>query len=218
MTQIEINELCLSIYAETRAFTPIRELCASQDRPTGFEVLMGPPFKSAPLAFIGYQPGDWKTGPEEARAKGYENCWVTSRCQYVTESWLLARRIQTMFPPEILNRSVGLNAIFVRAKNVGRYEAQVPKDVRRLIKDYCLRQVKRILDAIEPQKIVVVGFSTMDLFGPTEAIPSDSGRKMLGVGKVFGRPAFVTPHLTGARGYSNADRKGIAKKILATSP
>lgn len=218
MTQSEIDELCLGIYAETRAFGPIRELCASQDRPTGFEVLMGPPFKSAPLAFIGYQPGDWKTGPEEARAKGYEKCWVTSRCQYVTERWLLARRIQTMFPPEILERSVGLNAIFVRARNVERYDAQVPNEVRRVIKDYCLNQVKRILDAIEPKKIVVIGFSTMDLFGPTEAVPSGGGRRMLGVGRVFGRPAFVTPHLSGARGYSNADREAIAKKILASSP
>ena len=217
MTQDQIDQHCLRLYDETRAFKPIADLCLAPGAKMGFEILMGPPYKNAPLLFIGYQPGDWLEGPQAARAKGYESSWVSKSCQYAHEQWALARRMRKMFGlyPGMLERSVGLNAVFVRAKNIDEYKALVAADARQLIEEFCLKKVQTIIDLIEPLKIVVIGFSTMEVFlEPVETISAIGLRRILGRGRVFGRPAFVTPHLSAARGYSNADRELMAKLVV----
>jgi hypothetical protein len=217
MTQDQIDQHCLRLYDETRAFKPIADLCLAPGARMGFEILMGPPHKNAPLLFIGYQPGDWVEGPQAARAKGYESSWVTKSCQYAHEQWLLARRMRRMFGlyPGLLERSVGLNAVFVRAKSIDEYKTQVAPDARRLIEEFCLDKVRTIVELIGPLKIVVIGFSTMEVFRePMQTICAIGSRRILGRGRVFGRPAFVTPHLSAARGYSNADRELMAKLVV----
>src|SRR5215831_6529859 len=197
MTQDQIDQQCLRLYDETRAFKPIADLCAAPGARMGFEILMGPPYKNAPLLFIGYQPGDWLEGPQAARVKGYESSWVTRTCQYAHEEWLLARRMRKMFGcyPGLLERSVGLNAVFVRARSVDEYKKQVAVGTRRLIEEFCLAKVREIVELIEPLKIVVIGFSTMEVFRePVETIHAIGQRRILGRGRVFGRTAFVTPH------------------------
>ena len=77
---------------------------------------MGPPFKNAEIAFIGYQPGDWELSIEQARGKGFESGWVTAECHYHVQQWRLARTLRTMFG-SALQHCVGLNAVFVRSRN-----------------------------------------------------------------------------------------------------
>lgn len=220
MKQAEIDELCRSVYAETRAFEPIAQLCAHREIQFGFEILMGPPFKSTRLLFIGYQPGDWETDAHEARRLGYEQDWVTEhrheKCQYATQKWLLAKNMRKMFAgyPGVLENSVGLNAIFVRARNIRFYEASIDKVIRQSIQDFCLNNVKRMIDAIEPEKIVIIGFSTAKVFGQ-ELRPVGDG-KLLRTTSVFGRSAFVTPHLSAGVGYSDADRSWMAGQIMTS--
>jgi hypothetical protein len=217
MTQDQIDQHCLRLYDETRAFKPIADLCLTPGARMGFEILMGPPYKNAPLLFIGYQPGDWLDGPQAARAKGYESSWVTKTCQYAHEEWLLARRMRKMFGryPGLLERSVGLNAVFVRARGIDEYKTQVAADTRKLIEEFCLEKVRAIVELIEPLKIVVIGFSTMEVFRESVRTTNTIGpRRILGRGRVFGRPAFVTPHLSAARGYTNADRELMAKLVV----
>jgi hypothetical protein len=203
-----LEKLCLDIYAETRQF------CSATNIPgMGFEILMGPPFREPPIAFIGYQPGEWKLSPEEARLEGYEDGWVTNCCHYADQTWPLARRLQEMFGPRLLEQCVGLNAIFVRAANIASYNATVPKSVRHSISDFCLPQVQRLLDVIAPKTIFVIGHRTLDLFGGgTPSTTSVKGRHLIKTGTVFGRKALAMIHLTGGR-ISREDRSTITTAL-----
>jgi hypothetical protein len=213
LTQNDIDALCLDIYKETASASPIAELCRGAPQSYGFEILMGPPFKNAEIAFIGYQPGDWELSLEQAREKGFESGWVTTECHYHVQQWRLARIMRAMFGAA-LQRCVGLNAVFVRSNNVSSYEAAVPASTRSAIAEYSLAKVQAILAAVQPKRIVIIGFATMDLFGPSEVVLADGDRRLVKTGTVFGRPALITPHLTGARGYTNEHRRKMAEFIL----
>lgn len=213
LTQDDIDALCLDIYEETASKGPIAELCRGAPQSYGFEILMGPPFKDAEIAFIGYQPGDWELSIEQARGKGFESGWVTAQCHYHVQQWRLARTLRAMFGTA-LQCCVGLNAVFVRSNNVSSYRAAVSAATRSAIAEYSLAKVQAILEAVQPKRIVVIGFATMDLFGPSEVVLADGDRRLVKSGSVFGRPAFITPHLTGARGYTNEHRRKMAEFIL----
>jgi len=101
--------------------------------------LLGPPIVNAEIAFIGYQPGfgvnNWTA--EACRKQGYENRWP-SKSEFVTQSWKLALNLQRMFGCDFLAKCVGLNAIFVRSKNIEKYEAYVCPSTRAEIEKFCL--------------------------------------------------------------------------------
>jgi hypothetical protein len=209
MTSLET--VCRGIYAKTRAFGPIASL--RRKKKMGFEILLGPPFKHAPIAFIGYQPGDWKLSPAEARRKGYEHSWVTNECQFATEGWVLARRLREIFRKDVLQQCVGLNAVFLRARNVREYEAKVGLRDRRSIEQFCRVQVKALLDAIDPLTIVAIGHGTLDLFGNAHPVlKNNRGQALVKSGKIFERPAYSVLHLSGAR-IRREDRQEIARYL-----
>jgi hypothetical protein len=208
----DLESLCLRIYQETQKSEAIRTYCDQYGG--GFEVLMGPPLVRPDIAFIGYQPGDWELSVEAAREAGYEKWWVKGACHYATEDWRLARRLRAMFSANRLRRCVGLNAIFVRAKSTAAYRA-TPRDLRNRIRAYCLPQLQRMLEAMQPERIVVIGFETMDLFGRSSRHDIGSTKTLVKLGKVFGRPAVATPHLSAAWGLSNEDLLKISRIVLA---
>ena len=117
--------------SETKAFYgTIADRCENQ----GFQIVYGPPFVEAPVFFIGYQPGPGLKSPEEERRYGSEDGWVSglggpSRCEYATENWALAKNMRLMFPQELLERCVGLNAIFVRSPRSQHYRSHVEAKV-----------------------------------------------------------------------------------------
>jgi hypothetical protein len=207
------EDVCLDIYRQTRECPEIASLRAEKDM--GFEILLGPPYEKPPIAFIGYQPGDWGTTSSEARKKGYEDSWVTKQCQYATESWPLAQRLRKIFPVEFLARCVGLNAIFVRAPNVFEYERAITAAIRRRIREFCIGHVRSILDSIQPIQIVVIGHDTQALFGDSvPCLTSETGRVLVRKGQIFDREVHVVLHLTGAW-IRSADRLKIAKYLQA---
>lgn len=213
-TQAEIEILCRDIYRQTQ---DAQEFIDARLRHNlGFEILMGPPFLKPHIAFIGYQPGDWHLSPIQAREHGYESGWVTDKCHYAVQNWRLARELQTVFPMSVLETCVGLNAIFLRAKDLATYNELIPARQRARIKDFCLERVQQILDAIEPDNILVIGFETMNLFGGRSEVHlvGREGRPLVKKGRVFGRPALAMLHLSGAR-ISREDRDRIKDCISA---
>ncbi|OYY38705.1 MAG: hypothetical protein B7Y57_20545 [Rhodospirillales bacterium 35-66-84] len=66
--------------------------------------------------------------------------------------------------------------------------------------------------AMKPERIVVIGFSTLDRLG-SRTDRGAGGRKLTIEGQVFGRKVLATQHLSGAR-ISNEERKSIAKRVL----
>lgn len=207
----DLREHCLAIYEETRRTKVIGDC---RERGLGFEILMGAPKYKPPFAFIGYQPGPGIT-PEKARALGYENSWVDDDCHYATQSWALARTLRKMFPKDLLLQSIGLNAIFVGAKSIAQYAEKLPKSLREEVKAYCLRQLRRLLELMEPQKIILIGFDTLSLFEKGAPLVKSLTRKppqdvLVRSCRVFDRPAVATLHLSGSR-ISNADLQLIAE-------
>ena len=122
--------------------------------------------------------------------------------------------MQKMFGVELLNRCVGTNAIFVRARNVKEYRAEF-KAADHEIERFCTAEIETLVEALQPKCIVAIGLSTLSLFGPVETDrESPKGRILTKVGKIAGRDALGVLHLTGAR-VSNADRELIAQRVLA---
>jgi hypothetical protein len=201
----------LDVYAKTRGFSPIAVEC----RELGFEVLLGPPHESPPIAFIGYQPSQGKLTAEQARAEEYEDHWPPV-CEYATKNWPLACVMKKMFGEQLLEKCVGLNAIFVRVRSIPSYTKEVPASTRALIETFCLDQVKRMVNAIDPMRVIIIGFATAQLFDKQwrPRLVSPNGRILMREGSVFGRDAIATLHLTGSW-ISTADRESIAKACLA---
>ncbi len=167
-----------------------------------------------PILFIGRQPGG---GPEDCArelASGAHDHWP-SVSEYATQPWKLAVRLRSMFGVTLVERSVGLNSIFIRAPSRDEYRKNVDAASRQKIDEFCLPRAVRIIRAVQPRRIVSIGFDTLDQFGGgAPELENDKGRVLTRIGEIAGYPAIATLHLTGAH-ISNADRARIRDRILA---
>ena len=82
-----------------------------------------------------------------------------------------------------------------------------------MFSDRLLERVDRLVDAIDPQKIIVIGLGALELFGGGKPLLSnDKGRILLKEGRVAGRPAIATMHLSGAQ-ISTEDLSAIGLEL-----
>lgn len=203
---------CEAAYVATRTLALLRD-----NQSLGFEILMGPPRHRPLIAFIGYQPGEWKMSVAEARAGGFETRWPAANT-YLVGEWRLAKRLRDMFGNDFISQCIGLNAIFVRARSVKEYHRTVSRADRRAVTKFCLEHVRQMLDAMEPRLVVVIGISTLELFGSSEPdLRSPTGRVLTRKGLVHGRDAIATLHLSGAR-IARDDAGAIAERIKGAIP
>lgn len=209
--QAELEETCRAIYSETSGFyAEVSAACGN----LGFKILYGPPIHRPPLLFIGYQPGGGPLDCARELANGAHAHWPPAS-EYAIEPWRLAKRLRSMFGTERLEKCIGLNAIFIRAPTREKYQKTVDPTSRQKISAFCLPRVERLINAIQPQRIVSIGFEALALFGGGEAdIKNDKGRVLTRVGRISGRPAIATLHLSGAQ-ISRIDLDGIRDRILA---
>lgn len=208
---VSAEEVCRRIYRETKSFyTKLAE--GRED--VGFQILYGPPHLEAPILFLGYQPGKGCKTALEEREYGSEDGWPEV-CEYATECWPLAKRLREIFGQELLKRSVGLNAIFVRSDNIAAYRAVFDVQDRKKIRSFCIQRVQEIITAVRPRKIVAIGFATLTLFGEgVRDLKGTNGRILTRTGKIAGFDAVAVVHLTGAR-ISEADRQRIKGHLQA---
>lgn len=186
---------CREIYGEARDFFDQFPIVPNY----GFKILYAPPLYQPPILFIGYQPGGADDDCYIETAKGADKRWPT-RCEYATESWKLAKQMRAMFGPRFLEECVGINAIFLRAKTAHDYKSTVKMGTRKQIEAFCLVRVRQIVEAIDPKKIVAIGFDTLNLFGASAPdLINEKGRTLTRIGEVAGRTAIATLHLSGAR-------------------
>jgi hypothetical protein len=204
-------EVSQNIYRETQAF--YAELAPDHGN-LGFQILYGPPVISPPILFIGYQPGGGLADFEMELANGVQDGWPNV-CEYATAQWRLAKYMQNMFGTETLKKCVGLNAIFIRSPTVERFRKTVGAKTRKMISDFCLPRAEQIIQAVQPQRIVSIGFETLSLFGNTVPdIKNEKGRTLTRTGQIVGERAIATLHLSGAQ-ISTADRERIRDRVLA---
>ena len=92
-------------------------------------------------------------------ALGSHLAWPAKN-EYAVARWALAQRLRSMFETDVLEQSVGINAIFLRSPNVANYNQILDHNTRKRIADFCRGCVAQIIDAVDPSKIVAIGFST----------------------------------------------------------
>ena len=199
---------CREIYREAQVF--FGQLPRS--RYYGFKILYGPPLFRPPILFIGYQPGGGSADFERETARGTDKHWPAA-CDYATQDWSIAKKMQRLFGQEYLAGCTGTNAIYLRSPSIRDYVRDHDRQTRSKVERFCLDQTARIIEAIDPLKIVVIGFGTLGLFGASEAGRKNAkGRLLTRVGQVAGRPAIATLHLSGAR-ISVSDLDSIGSEI-----
>lgn len=208
MVDIELKQKCLAVYSESSFFY---NQLLSDNEFFGFKVLYGPPIFRPPILFIGYQPGG---GAESQIVEPTAQSEWATECEYATAKWTLARKLQDMFGTELLYKCVGINAIFIRAKSIAKYQASIPYNVRQEIESFCMPRVERLIDILQPKNIVAIGFSSLALFGElSPVLMNGKGRVLIKEGLVGKRRAFATLHLSGAQ-ISNIDRMAIKEYLL----
>lgn len=206
-----VEALCRDIYREVNAFP---DIITARQQGLGFEVLMGRPRLNPPIAFVGYQPGNWELDVHQARQAGYESYWVDDRCHYAEKPWPLAKELRSIFTQELLEQCVGTNAIFVRAGSIKEYRARLDWKTRARLQQFCLQKVQQMLEAMAPRTIVVIGMETMKILNRCAVSVRGEKRVVLRKGPVWGFPAIASMHLTGAR-ISTADRLRIRETLVA---
>ena len=211
MPQKNIDSLCSRIYRETSAFfVPMH----AEPWYRGFEILCGPPHRNAPLLFIAHQPDQpFKASARKSRSQA-EQEWPRVN-EYATGPSLLARVMRRMFGTGILEKAVGVNAIFARAATIRAYRESVPDAVQEKIRQFCLPRVTEIVNAIQPRAVVFIGFHALTLFSsdkPIDLLRNKHGRVLIRKPLVNGWNSVAILHLTGTR-FSVEDRNAIAAYI-----
>jgi uracil-DNA glycosylase len=136
--------------------------------------------------------------------------------QYAACRWRLARRLQDIYGQELLARCTGLNALFVRARSSTHYKAY-PAAARRRIEAFCLPACRRMIEAMRPERVVVLGLGSLALLGRagTPIATGAGGRWLACEGSIAGRPVTATLHPTGAFGLSAAEWAAIRRCLTA---
>jgi hypothetical protein len=197
-----------SLYAESATlFAGIERRLRDASLPFyGFKVLNAPPIRRPDYLFVGYQPGG---GDEdyayELKLESHLR-WPTE-AEYVVAKWDLAKRMRETFPHAI-GRSMGTNVVFMRWPNVRSYQRTVPAEIRADVENRSRRALCRIMDVVDPQRVVTIGF---DALRPEPTVPglvSPKGRVLIRRGRLCGRKAVGMLHLTGCQ-ISRVDRAAI---------
>ena len=180
----------------------------------GFKIFNSPPLFQPLVLFVGFQPGGGTADWEDERQRETHLVWP-KEAEYVTKDWLLARRMRAMFQPDIdLRECVGMNAIFLRSPKVKIYKGVLAnKRDYKTVKEFCLQQVRSIIDLLDPKMIVMIGLDTLRLFSDTEpALWGAKGGVLARKGMIGSREAIGVLHLSGYQ-MSNENRKLIAEYI-----
>lgn len=201
--------ICAAVYEETQRYYGAKAPYMA-DAALGFRILYGPPIVDAPILFIGFQPGG-----SSIEDDSHHRTWP-AECHYATSSWPLARRMRAIWTAETLALCTGLNAIFFRASSVQSWRA-LPRPLRLELEAFSLTRAERIVRALSPQRIVVIGLATFDRLTIGNVVPLGSDRTLMKQGLLWGAPTTGVIHLSGAR-VSSDEIRLIANYVRNTGP
>ncbi|MCS0495931.1 hypothetical protein NVS89_12555 [Ancylobacter sp. MQZ15Z-1] len=194
--------ICRSVYEETRAFHAGTAMELGE-ADFGFRILYGPPRVATPLLFLGDQPGGGEKDNRKGLADGERESWPETS-DYATACWKLAKRIRNVWDDPPMGESTGLNLNFFRSASQGEWR-RLPLSLRAKLEEFSLPRAVRIVRALAPRHIVVIGLGTFQrVVGVAEAaavrhaLVSDRGRVLGRTGELWGSPATGVLHLSGA--------------------
>jgi hypothetical protein len=204
MADDNAEAICREVYQETRDFYADKEGHLGQDA-QGFGILHGPPVVNAPFLFLGYQPG----GAKESGYPDQHMRWP-EKCVYPTAAWPLAKQLRLVWSTQTLAECTGLNAIFFRARSAREW-SKVEEGLRGEMEGFSRKQAERIVRALAPQRIVIIGLNTFRMLTAGGiALRGASENILVRDGELWGVPAFGIVHLSGAR-VSREDRDQLKR-------
>jgi hypothetical protein len=190
--EVEPSEITAAIYAETGALYEDISPQLKNGAVQGYKILYGPLLVEAPLFFLGTQVG----GVAADQRANERETWPDVT-EYATADWMLARKLREVFEVGFLKRCTGTNINFFRARNAATYKREVPADLRERCEGFSRDCAGRLVKAINPEKIVVIGFDVIKkLKVDRQFVRMEEGVQR---GNLWGIPAIAVWHLTGTR-------------------
>lgn len=186
----------------------------------GWSILRGPPVRKPPVLFVGLQGGYGGPPEELGEMSNPDQPWPQT-IEYLSDNDRFSRNMRIAFGEEFLARCAATNAIVFKAPNERTYRAHFRDELEdiRVESDRILTQTIRL---IAPQTVVVIGFTTFGWIGADnlEVKVKDeiTSRWLMAEGELrknfgFDGRAYVTFHFSGARGYTDSQRKAAADAI-----
>jgi hypothetical protein len=206
-TTLTTREVATIIYAETRTFYDEIEPQLNGGA-LDHKVLYGPPYVRPPVFFLGIQVG--YVAPHEI---GNDRESRPPETEYATAtSWQLAPRLRVVFDVEFLKRCTGSNINFFRAGNHKPYKRDVPAHLRELQEAFSQKRAERLVRAIQPRRIVVIGFTVIHKFKVARQFArSEDG--LVQHGTLWDCPTIAVQHLTAAWGLTS-DQHEVMDRAL----
>lgn len=167
------------------------------DLAAGYGILDGPATPNPATLFLGFQPG----GNGSDAHPGIENgvlLPIPDTCVFAHATWPYARNMRRVWDASYLKTCNGINAIFFRAPRAHVWN-QLPLSLKRELEEFSYERARRLVDALNPQRIVVIGLHTFSLIGGTPETVLSGTCRLVVKGEIWGRPALGTAHLSGAR-------------------
>ncbi len=185
------------VYSKTYRLWEATRCRLTKDHDHGFKILYSPPCLEPPVLVIGLQPGGDVSHmrAEELRQPSPSN-------EYLSGSWTLAAELRKRFGPAYLHGAVGTNAIFFRAPNWKEWQG-LEQRLRTLLEAFCVGENNRLIRAMRPKQILLLGWDALDLMGGSgfrEMVANGRGdgrrrrNRLLQSGRIEGIPAFAIPH------------------------
>lgn len=210
----EIETELRAIYNDMSRF--LADFPRNQD--FGYKIFNSPPLHRPRVLFIGYQPGGKEDSFQYEVERMSHLTWPTE-AEYATAPWQLAVNMRRMFGSRLdLRQCVGMNGIFLRSPSVKQYRKDVGRGDRKRLEEFCRRHVLRIVDLLEPQSVVCIGFDALKLFckTPPAALHNEEGGVLVRTGNIGPYTANAVLHLSGCR-ISAPDRRSLADFIIEES-
>ena len=201
MERRELDTVVQDIYARTYQLWEASRSRLTKCHDHGFKILYGPPRFEPGVLVVALQPGG-----DAYHVKGAELRQPSMTNEYLSESWPLASELRKRFGTAYLQEAVGTNAIFFRAPSWAEWQ-RVERGLRTQLEIFSLSQNKRLIRAIKPKQILLLGWDTLELMGGTgfrelvanKPVNNRPRRKrLLQSGKIDGIPAFAIPHPSAA--------------------
>ncbi|MGD0143125.1 MAG: hypothetical protein ABSC92_08205 [Rhizomicrobium sp.] len=201
MEKQALDTVVREVYSETRQLWEHARSQLSKDQDHAFKILYSPPVFEPAVLVIGLQPGGDVTHMRHAELER-----PSETNEYLDESWPLAVQLRKRFGKPFLEGAVGTNAIFFRSPSWADWHKIEPL-LRARLEVFCVGENKRLIRAMRPKQIVLLGWDALHVMGgsgfrESVANAQQDGRsrrkRLLQSGEIEGIPAFAIPHPSAA--------------------
>lgn len=192
-----MNSVFHEIYEATRNYCDDFFSSIDARHNCGFRILYAKVWVGSETFILGLQPGG-----DASHHRDHEHLEAPVENEYLDAKWPLAVELRKRFGEDFLEKSVGSNVVFMRAPSWKIWE-KIPENVRIQVERFCVEQNKRLIHAIKPKRILLLGWDALEIMGgqnftemvaDAQAPHGKSRKRLLMKGMIEGIPAFAIPH------------------------